>query len=195
MQQALDAMLNQHPASRLYHVMTSVMAYGGLRPSEVVMLRPRALVLPETGWGAIEVTEADIDFDVSGDPKTGDRTVPIPADLVALVQSWLDAGDFADDELIFRSRNGNRPSGSNWRRAWRLALAKIDHPPLRPYDCRHFAATTWLHAGVPLGEAARRLGHSVETLVSTYVGALKGDETVSNDLIDAYRPRPRNHLA
>jgi integrase len=187
MQQALDAMLNQHPASRLYHVMTSVMAYGGLRPSEVVMLRRRALVLPETGWGAIEVTEADIDFDVSGDPKTGDRTVPVPADLVALLQAWLEAGDFADDELIFRSRNGNRPSGSNWRRAWRLALAKIDHPLLRPYDCRHFAATTWLHAGVPLGETARRLGHSVETLVSTYVGALKGDETASNDLIDRYR--------
>ena len=31
MQQALDAMLNQHPASQLYQIMTSVMAYGGLR--------------------------------------------------------------------------------------------------------------------------------------------------------------------
>ncbi|MCP3972955.1 MAG: site-specific integrase, partial [bacterium] len=126
MQQALDAMVNHHPASRLYHVMTSVMAYAGLRPSEVVMLRPQALVLPESGWGAIEVTEADIDFDVSGDPKTGNRTVPIPPDLVALLHSWIATGNFANDELIFRSRNGNRPSGSNWRRAWHLALAKID---------------------------------------------------------------------
>ena len=115
--------------------------------------------------------------------------MPIPADLVALLRSWLDAGDFDDDELISRSRKGNRPSGSNWRRAWRLALAKIDYPPLRPYDCRHFAATTWLHAGVPLGEAARRLGHSVETLVSTYIGALKGDETASNEMIDRYCTR------
>jgi hypothetical protein len=47
-------------------------------------------------------------------------------------------------------------------------------PPMRIYDCRHAAATTWLRAGVPLGEVARRLGHSVETLVSTYVGALDG---------------------
>lgn len=189
MQQALDAMVNHHPASRLYCVMTSVLAHAGLRPSEVVMLRPRALVLPEASWGAIEVTEADIDFDVSGDPKTGDRTVPIPADLVTQLQSWLDAGNFARNELIFRTRNGNRPSGSNWRRAWHLALTKIDHEPLRPYDCRHFAATTWLNAGVPLGEAARRLGHSVETLVSTYIGALKGDETASNQMIDQYRTR------
>ena len=46
-------------------------------------------------------------------------------------------------------------------------------------------ATTWLRAGVPLGEVARRLGHSVETLVSTYVGALQGDDVAANKLIDA----------
>ena len=187
MQRALDAMVNRHPASRLYHTMTSILAHGGLRPSEVVMLRPRALELPSDGWGAIEVIEADIDFDVPGDPKTGDRTVPIPADLVQLLQTWLESGTFGPSDLLFRSRHGNRPSGSNWRRAWHLALTKIGHELLRPYDCRHFAATTWLHAGVPLGETARRLGHSVETLVSTYIGALKGDETAANGLIDRYR--------
>ena len=50
---------------------------------------------------------------------------------------------------------------------------------------RHAAATTSLRAGVPLGEVARRLGHSVETLVSTYVGALQGDDVAANKLIDA----------
>ena len=132
------------------------------------MLRPLALVLPATGWGTIEVVEADIDFDLPGDPKTGDRSVPIPADLVALLQSWLAIGAFEAGDLLFRSVHGNRPSPSNWRRAWHLALAKIDHEPRRPQDCRHFAATCWLHAGVPLGEVARRMGHSVETLVATW---------------------------
>jgi hypothetical protein len=43
---------------------------------------------------------------------------------------------------------------------------------------------------VPLGEVARRLGHSVETLVSTYVGALDGDDTAANKLIhSALGPR------
>jgi hypothetical protein len=98
------------------------------------MLRPRALRLPENGWGLIEVNGADIDFDVTGDPKTGDRRVPIPANLVALLRAWLDV----------------------------------------------------LHARVPLAEAARRLGHSVETLVSTYVGALNGDEIAANQMIDEY---------
>jgi len=44
---------------------------------------------------------------------------------------------------------------------------------------------TWLQAGAPLGEVARRLGHSVETLVSTYVGALVGDESLANSKIEA----------
>ena len=113
MQRALDAMINHHPASRMYHVMTSVMAYGGLRPSEVVMLRPRGLVLPASGWGAIEVTEADIGIDVAGDPKTGSRTVPIPANLVDVLRTWITAGGFEADDLIFRGRTGNRPSASN----------------------------------------------------------------------------------
>jgi integrase len=51
---------------------------------------------------------------------------------------------------------------------------------MRVYDCRHACATTWLREGVPLGEAARRLGHSVETLVSVYVGALDGDDVEAN---------------
>ena len=56
----------------------------------------------------------------------------------------------------------------------------------RVYDCRHAAATTWLRAGMPLGETARRLGHSVETLVSTYVGALDDEEHTANQRIDTY---------
>jgi hypothetical protein len=54
------------------------------------------------------------------------------------------------------------------------------------YDCPHAAATTWLRSGLPLGETARRLGHSVETLVSTYVGALENEEAVGNTKIDLF---------
>ena len=64
-------------------------------------------------------------------------------------------------------------------------MTSIGEDPIRIYDCRHAAATTWLQAGVPLGEAARRLGHSVDVLVSTYVGALAGDEATANGLIEA----------
>jgi integrase len=185
MERVLAAVPSHQPSSRTYQVMIAVMYYGGLRPSETIMLRPRALRLPDEGWGRIDVVEADISFDQPGEPKTGRRTVPIPPVLVTMLRKWIDENGFAPDELIFRTRNGNRPTASNWSRTWQRALRQIGHPPLRVYDCRHAAATTWLAAGVPLGEVARRMGHSVDTLVSTYVGALTGDEDLANRRIDA----------
>lgn len=185
MVEILDAMISHQPASRTYRVMSSVAYYGGLRPSEVVMLRPGALELPASGWGRIHVVEADISFDEPGEPKTGPRSVPIPPVLVSLLSEWVAEGGYADDELIFRTRNGRRPTASNWNRCLKRAARSLGHPRMRVYDCRHAAATTWLRAGVPLGECARRLGHSVEVLVSTYVGAIEGDEAIANARIDA----------
>jgi hypothetical protein len=62
------------------------------------------------------------------------------------------------------------------------------HTSMSAYDCRHACATTWLRAGVPLGEVALRLGHSVETLVSNYIGALQGDDLVANERIMSALP-------
>lgn len=184
MRRAIDAISSHQPGSRTYRVMTAVAYYAGLRPSEVVMLRPRALDLPAAGWGRLEVTEADVSTDEPGLPKTGERSVPIPPPLVQILTEWLGEHDFAEHDLIFRTRTGGLPTASNWSRAWHRALRSIGQPTLRLYDCRHAAATTWLRAGVPLGEVARRLGHSVETLVSTYVGALEADEALGNSRIE-----------
>jgi integrase len=185
MRRALRAMETQQAASRTYQVMTAVAYYAGLRPSEVVMLRASSLRLSRSGWGRIDVTEADVLHDEPGEPKTGARSVPIPPVLVAELSAWVRDLEPEPEDLLFRTRTGKMPTLSNWLRAWHRALGKIDHAPLRLYDCRHAAATTWLRAGVPLGEVARRLGHSVETLVSTYVGALEGDEAIANARIDA----------
>lgn len=113
MERALAAIPSHQPSSRTYQVMIAVMYYGGLRPSETIMLRPRALQLPDEGWGRIDVVEADISFDQSGEPETGRRTVPIPPVLVTMLRKWIDEHGFAPDELIFRTRTGNRPTASN----------------------------------------------------------------------------------
>ena len=186
MARAIDAIASRDPASRTYRAMTAVVYYAGLRPSEVVMLRMRALDIPRTsGWGRIHVTEADISFDEPGEPKTGSRTVPIPPVLVSILREWIEDGGFSSpDELLFRTRGDKRPLASSWGRAWHRALAATGQERLRIYDCRHAAATTWLRAGVPLAETARRLGHSVETLVANYVGALEDEEQVGNERIE-----------
>jgi integrase len=181
---AIAAISTHQPGSRTYQIMTAVIYYAGLRPSEVVMLRPRAVHCPKSGWGSIDVVEADVSFDEPGEPKTGSRVVPIPPILVRALRAWLDSHDFASTDLMFRTRTGGRPRAPNWARAWHRALGQVGAPRLRVYDCRHAAATTWLGAGVPLGEVAKRLGHSVETLVSTYVGALIGDEALANKRIE-----------
>jgi integrase len=180
----IDALKSHQPGSGTYQAMTAVMFYAGLRPSEVVMLRPLALQLPASGWGSIAVTEADIDWDEPGDPKTGHRMTPIPPRLVELLRAWIDERSLGADDLLFRSREGNRPSQSNWSRALKRACENAGHPRIRVYDFRHANATMMLKARVPLAEAARRLGHSVETLVSTYIGAMEGDDTEANALVD-----------
>jgi len=148
MARAIEAIPSHQPSSRTYQVMVAVSYYAGLRPSEVVMLRSRALQLPSEGWGRIDVVEADIDFDVPGEPKTGIRSVPISPVLVTMLQHWTVTHDFGPDDLLFRTRTGRRPTASNWARTWQRALRAIGHPSLRVYDCRHAAATMWLQAGV-----------------------------------------------
>ena len=186
MARAIDAIRSRDPASGTYRVMTAVAYCAGLRPSEVVMLRMRALDIPRTsGWGQIQVTEADISFDEPGEPKTGSCTVPIPPVLVSILREWIEDGGFTSpDALLFRTRGDKRPLASSWGRAWHRALAETGQERLRIYDCRHAAATTWLRAGVPLAETARRLGHSVDTLVANYVGVLEDEEQIANQRIE-----------
>jgi len=144
MRRALRAIETQQAASHTYQVMTAVAYYAGLRPSEVVILRASSHRLPNSSWGPIDVTEADVLNDEAGEPKTGARSVPIPPVLVADLAS-CSSGPAPDG--CRHCRTGFAPGTER--------AAKIDHTPLRIYDCRHAAATTWLKAGVPLGESAR----------------------------------------
>jgi integrase len=181
----LIAIPSHQPGSHKYQVMTAITYYAGLRPGEVVMLRPRALRLSAEGWGHIDVDEADVDFDQPGEPKTGPRQVPIPPVLVDILRRWLGRHAFGPNDLIFRTRNGNRPAESNWNRALARACRQVGYHKLSPYDGRHACATLALRAGTPLRETARRMGHTVETLVTYYVGALQGDDDLANERIDA----------
>lgn len=188
MVEIIEAIPSHQPGSHKYRLMTATIYYGGLRPSEVVMLRPTVLHLPETGWGYIDVIEADDGYDEPVEPKEGERRVPIPPILVAMYRAWIKDHHIGPDQLMFRTRHGNRPTESNWNRALKRACREVIGRTIRVYDCRHACATFWLRTGVDLAEAARRLGHSVETLVSTYIGLIEGDDARANDLIDAALP-------
>jgi integrase len=70
--------------------------------------------LPAEDWGAIDVVEADIDWDLPGKPKTGNRTVPIPPEPVSLLRAWEEDRQLGPNNLLFRTRTGRRPMPSNW---------------------------------------------------------------------------------
>ena len=147
---------------------------------------PFPAVLPTDGWGRLDVTEADISFDEPGEPKTGPRSVPIPPVLVAMLREWIDQNVLTSPErLLFRTRKPHHAQrielGTGMASRARIGRPETD-PRLR---LPHAAATTWLRAGMPLAETTRRLGHSVDTLVSTYVGALDDEEHIGNQRIDS----------
>src|SRR5262245_23156905 len=111
-----------------------------------------------------------------------------------MLRSWIQERELGPDDLLFRTRRGNRPSQSNWSRALKRACENTGHPRIRVYDFRHANATMMIKATVPLAEAARRLGHSVETLVSTYIGAMEGDDTEANALLDVVLGTTREEI-
>lgn len=127
----ITALRSHQRGSRNYQMMSAVVYYAGLRPSETAMLRPRALHLPAEGWGRIDVVEADDGWDEPAEPKTGDRTVPIPPKLVELLQSWVTEHELGPDDLLFRTRGDRRPSQSNWARALGRACKKAGHRRIR----------------------------------------------------------------
>jgi integrase len=145
------------------------------------MLRPRSLDLPPVGWGRIWVTEAEDGEGLPALPKSGKRSVPVPHAAVAWLQTWCQEKAPPGSALLFHI---DRYYQVRWRSALQGACTALGVDVFTPYEIRHTNATMMIRAGVPMAEAARRLGHTVEMLVSTYIGAMDGDEKDGNRLIE-----------
>lgn len=178
--------------------------YAGMRPSEALALNIRDCVLPETGWGRLDVatSEPRAGADWTDDGRARDvrqlkrraraevRPVPIPPDLVHLLREHVATFDVGEGGRLFRSGAGGplqeTAYGAVWRAARKAALTEAQAAsPLarRPYDLRHAAASLWLSAGVPATEVSRRLGHSVAVLLKVYANVVDGQEDAANDRI------------
>jgi integrase len=76
----------------------------------------------------------------------------------------------------------------SWARARRAALTPAEMRrglAQRPYDLRHGCASFLIGEGVPTPEVARRLGHSVEVLLTTYAHWFDSQVAAANNLLDA----------
>jgi integrase len=179
--------------------------YAGPRPAEALGLTADQCELPGRGWGVLtfgptlpvagkQWTNTGDRHDRRGlkqrDPDA-ERPVPIPPELVRILTEHIDTFGLADDgRLFFNERRGILGS-TTYSRAWEearhLALTPAQAAsPLagRPYDLRHAALTTWLNAGVPPAEVAKRAGNSVEVLLKRYAGCIDGQQDAINKRIE-----------
>lgn len=90
---------------------------------------------------------------------------------------------------MFVNARGNPINPQNFERLFRAARERVFLPSsplagLTPYGLRHSSVTMHMRAKVPVAEIARRHGHSVAVLLSTYSGFLEEDIQASNERIE-----------
>jgi hypothetical protein len=169
-----------------------LIAYEGLRPSDVLALRHR-------DWreeqGAVH-THLKVDSAVKnlgghlleGEPKTGSREPYLFAAVVEQLERVYEAqGRPPLDHLVCPDSKGELVNWGNWRRdVWYPALERAGlaagpgataEGAFEPYLLRHIGCTVMAHAQrhdtdrpatYSLLEVARQFGHSVDTLEKVY---------------------------
>ncbi|WP_026412116.1 tyrosine-type recombinase/integrase [Actinomadura oligospora] len=184
-----------------------VLYYAGTRPAEARALRLADCTLPETGWGSLLLGGSRPEVDeiwTDGGDRFGERelkhraegdtrSVPIAPALVAMLREHVKTyGTAPDGRLFWENTESRGPvSGQAYRRVWtatrKAALTEEEQASklaVRPYDLRHGHASLLLSIGVAPTEVARRLGHSVAMLFTTYAHWLVGLEEQANAQID-----------
>ncbi len=145
----------------------SVLAYGGLRPSEALGLT----------WGAIgkhiHVFQQSA-FSQLVPTKTGrKRHIRITPTLDEDLDVWKRVTKpQRDTDLVFPDTFGNVVSESgkrNWRRrVWKDVAPKVGLEDSRPYDARHTFVSLLIHEGRNVVEVARQAGHSTSVCLDVY---------------------------
>lgn len=149
--------------------MVSVLAYAGLRPSEMLALT----------WDAIRdrtllVERATNDGSIKSTKGTGRaRTVRLLAPLGADLAEWrMACGRPPDDALVFPDRNGGPWTDGMWqgwhKDAFRPAKRAAGVPSARPYDLRHSFVSLLIQEGVSIIEIARQAGHTPTMTLEVY---------------------------
>lgn len=130
-------------------------------------------------WGDIVKDQLHIQRTLSGDkaipsfgpPKTkkGDRLLPIPKDVMALLEKHQEtqaalrekmAGQWQDYDLIFTTKFGTSPCRARLVRPFEKLADKAEVPVIRFHDLRHTAASLWIASDMDVATVSARLGHA-----------------------------------
>ena len=141
----------------------------GLRLSEVLGLRWSDINFENKSLHVHSAAVAlDTDIDLKATPKTaaGNRIIAVPQ----IVMKYLLKYYPGKDGFVYPSRQDpNKPEhGKYYYGRFKRMLKRAGLPHTRFHDLRHFAATSFLDAGVPDKYAAAYLGHSDTNMTRKY---------------------------
>ena len=145
-----------------------VMAGTGLRPSELMALRPTDLDIP----GRTVRIERSLDLDGQIKPTKTEETrmVDLSGRLTSKLSDylmWLDSEAVArgkeQADWLFIDDKGSVLNERYLRKAFARMLRKAELPHFKPYDLRHTYASLLLSEGVPLVYVSQQLGHAKPT--------------------------------
>lgn len=158
--------------------LVSLLAYAGLRPGEALALR-----WEDIGDRGIRIERA-IGLGEEKPTKTRrTRIVAVSDELRAILRAWkVESGNRSG--LVFP-----RPDGKPWTQHnyhdWRSRVFQKAAPGVNPYDLRHTRASELFAEGYNPAWIAEQMGHSLQTLLSTYVHVMEemkdGSDTVSDN--------------
>lgn len=100
------------------------------------------------------------------------RTIEVPDGAIPAVVAAI--GERTTGPL-FASRTGQRYTLNSMRDAWDQLLARLKLAPRNPHVLRHSVATNLNAIAMPTGDAAKYIGDSIMTYVSTYLHATGAD--------------------
>jgi integrase len=174
-------------AYRQYRLVVLVLAYCGLRWSELAALRVRRVDLMRRRLDVAEaMTEVNGGTLVWGPPKSHEaRSVPIPRFLADDLALHL--ASKPQDGLVFTSPDGGPLRNRNARRAWfDRAAVHSGAPGLLPHELRHTAASLAVSAGANVKAVQRMLGHASAALtLDRYADLFDDDLDAVAERLDA----------
>lgn len=179
--------------------MAYVLAYEGMRFSELVALRRRdcellrrRLLIDEN---AVEVGGQLVWEDYTKNDRH--HYARLPAFVSELLARHLETRPDQPEGLVFVSRSGGAIRHRDWLRyIWRPAIRRAGLEGLNPHELRHTAASLLIAAGADPKSVQEQLGHTTITITYDVYGHLFDQhlDEVLDRLDDAGRDAAASHL-
>lgn len=182
----------QHAAAGHYATITEWTSLTGLRWSETRALR--VADLQDVPFPAVWVRRAQSEGYDEKAPKTanGERAVPL-TDRARQLAREAAAGK-RPEAYLFTSPKGRQLRMNLYRRFTRWSMTA---PRKRPHMLRHYCASHWLRAGIPINQVAEWLGDDPRTVLKVYAHVLGEQQTIEglrrlNELASGAPQDPRD---